>query len=70
MDVYTEKQLKLMSNADVDAYFKALITSDLPLPTKMSLLLSKVEYFAELAKQDIMKAAMDRKADQERRRHG
>lgn len=67
-DVYTEKTLELMNQFNFDQYLKLMADSAIPKKNKITLVYLKIKDFEEEAKKIIMQEAMDRKADQERRR--
>lgn len=69
MDVYKERTIKLMNENSFANYIKTMGKITLPDNNLNTLVLLKVKEFEEAAKQEIMKEAMDRKADQERRRY-
>lgn len=69
MDVYTERTIELMKENRFADYIKVMGRSDIPDNNLIKLVLMKVHEFEKEANQQIMKEAMDRKAEQERKRY-
>ena len=66
-DVYTQRTINLMVDCKFDQYINLMAKYEASPEKKITLLLTKIKEYEEEAKQEIMKEAMDRKADQERR---
>lgn len=63
-DVYTQRTLKLMEENGFDKYIDTMGKVEMPAKNKIFLMVDKVREYEEVAKQQIMKEAMDRRAKQ------
>ena len=64
MDVYTEKTIDLLEKHGQDANFSNLLSNnEMPAKNKLTLIYLRIQEIEELAKQEIMAAAMQRRAE-------
>ena len=69
MDIYTETTIKLMKEHKFDEYLKTMTAVHIPNKNLITLVYLKVQEFVDAANQEILKAASDRRAEQERKRN-
>ena len=70
MSIFDERTIKLMIESNFDKYIKLMADCEMPTKNKVTLIFMKVKDFEKEANQEILDEAMERKAAQERKRHG